>query len=180
MARNKRDIDRQLKRDEIELAACQLFVTQGYEATSMAHVASAAGVAPNTLYWYFANKDELLIAVLDRLVNQALATLPQRQQEPLSAQLKWLLGEFNQASRLVSTVHARLAHSEAVREWHDRFHQMLDTLLVQHMTAKGMGRPKAALMATVGTFVVEGLMSHPHSSQQFDAVVRWLTGIDKA
>jgi len=48
------------------------------------------------------------------------------------------------------------------------------------MTAKGMSRPKAALMATVGTFVVEGLMSHPHSSQQFDAVVRWLTGIDKA
>jgi AcrR family transcriptional regulator len=180
MAKNKRDIDRQLKQGDIETAACRQFLTLGYEATSMANVAAAAGVAPNTLYWYFANKDDLLIAVLDRLVNQALMALLPLKDKPLAEQLKWLLGEFNQANKLVSTVHARLEHSAAIREWHDRFHKMLDELLISHMVAKGMDRKKAALMATIGTFVVEGLMSHPHTAQQFDTVVKWLAVTDKS
>ena len=101
------------------------------------------------------------------------------QDQSLGDQLTWLLGEFQQASKLISTVHSRLDRSETVREWHDRFHEMLDGLLVQQMVSKGMSRTKASVMATVGTYVVEGLLSHPHSSQQFDKVVRWLAGNGK-
>lgn len=179
MARNKRDVDAQVKREQIEEAACALFLADGYESTSMAAVGKAAGVAPNTLYWYFASKDDLLVATLDRLVNQALTRLAGMQDQPLGDQLTWLLGEFQQASKLISTVHARLDRSETVREWHDRFHEMLDGLLVQQMVSKGMSRTKASVMATVGTYVVEGLLSHPHTSQQFDKVVRWLAGNGK-
>lgn len=174
MARTKRDIDPALKREQIEAAAGQLFLDQGYEATSMAAVAAAAGVAPNTLYWYFANKDDLLVAVLDRLVDKALAELAGRQGQPLAQQFRWLLGELQQASRLVSTVHARLGQSERIHAWHERFHAMLETLLVQQMTAAGMAPARAAMMATVGTFVVEGLLLHPHSAQQLDRVTKWL------
>jgi TetR/AcrR family transcriptional regulator of autoinduction and epiphytic fitness len=42
-----------------------------------------------------------------------------------------------------------------------------------------MSRSKASLMATVGTYVVEGLLSHPHTSQQADKVVQWLVGAPK-
>ena len=66
MGKNKRDVDPQVKRDEIEAAALQLFTEHGYEATSMAMVAAHAGVAPNTLYWYFKNKDDMLVAALNR------------------------------------------------------------------------------------------------------------------
>ena len=69
MARNKRDIDRKDKQDEIIVIARALFLVQGYEATSMAQVARDAGVAPNTLYWYFTDKDDLLIAVLNGFMN---------------------------------------------------------------------------------------------------------------
>ena len=99
MAKNKRDVDSEVKREQIEDAACMLFLVEGYESTSMASIAKTAGVAPNTLYWYFASKDDLLVAILDRLV-----------------------------------------------------------------------------IATVGTYVVEGLLSHPHGSQQVEKVVNWLTG----
>jgi TetR/AcrR family transcriptional regulator of autoinduction and epiphytic fitness len=179
MARNKRDVDAEVKREQIEEAACALFLADGYEATSMAAVAKAAGVAPNTLYWYFASKDDLLVATLDRLVNQALLQLAGMQDLALGDQLRWLLGEFQQASKLISTVHSRLDRSETVREWHDRFHEMLDAMLVQQMVSKGMSRTKASVMATVGTYVVEGLLSHPHTSQQFDKVVQWLAGNGK-
>jgi TetR/AcrR family transcriptional regulator of autoinduction and epiphytic fitness len=179
MAKNKRDVDAEVKREQIEAAACALFLADGYESTSMAAVGKAAGVAPNTLYWYFASKDDLLVATLDRLVHQALTRLASMQDQSLGDQLTWLLGEFQQASKLISTVHSRLDRSETVREWHDRFHEMLDGLLVQQMVSKGMSRTKASVMATVGTYVVEGLLSHPHSSQQFDKVVRWLAGNGK-
>lgn len=174
MARTKSGIDPELKREEIELAACRLFVDKGYESTSMAAVAAAAGVAPNTVYWYYANKDDLLVAVLDRLVGKALADLAERQEDSLSQQFKWMLDEFQRTSRLVSTVHARLEQSERIRDWHDRFHALLEDMLVRQMTAKGMSRAKAATLATVGTFVVEGMLSHPHTAQQLERVVRWL------
>jgi len=65
MARTKREQDREAKREEIVAAARALFVGEGYEATSMSRLAAAAGVAPNTIYWYFPDKDEVLVAVLD-------------------------------------------------------------------------------------------------------------------
>ncbi len=176
MAKNKREVDPAVKREQIEEAACALFLNDGYESTSMAAVGKAAGVAPNTLYWYFSNKDDLLVAILDRLVGRAMGQLTSMQEQSLGAQLAWLLGEFQQASKLISTVHSRLDRSEKIREWHDRFHAMLDAMLVQQMVSKGMSRTKASVMATVGTYVVEGLLSHPHTSQQFDKVVLWLTG----
>lgn len=176
MAKNKRDIDRQLKQDEIEEAACRLFLTQGYDATSMASIATSAGVAPNTLYWYFANKDEMLIAVLNRLVGRALQVHAGMLDQPLSTQLMWMLKEFDQASKLVMTVHGRLEHSATIREWHERFHQMLDAMLIAQLKAQGMAADQASVMATVGTYVVEGLLSHPHSMQERETVVKWLTG----
>lgn len=174
MARTKREIDPELKREQIEQAACGLFLDKGYEATSMAAVAAAAGVAPNTLYWYYSNKDDLLVAVLDRLVRKALVDLATRQQESLPRQFAWLLGEFQRTSRLVSTVHARLEQSERIRDWHDRFHALLEQMLIRQMVAKGLSRSKASMLATVGTFVVEGMLSHPHTAQQTQRVVRWL------
>lgn len=178
MAKNKREVDHEIKRAHIEDVACALLLLGGYEATSMAAVAKAAGVAPNTLYWYFANKDDLLVAVLDRQVTHAVAHLASMPDQSLSAQLKWLLAEFQRTSKLVSTVHARMDRSDKIRIWHDRFHAMLDQMLVEQMVAKGMSRTKASVMATVGTYVVEGLLSHPHTSQHVDKVVRWLTAND--
>lgn len=175
MAKNKRELEPAVKRDQIEDAACMLFLVEGYESTSMATIAKAAGVAPNTLYWYFSSKDDLLVAILDRLVNRAVAQLATMQSQSFGDQVLWLLTEFQQASKLISTVHSRLEKAETIRNWHDRFHVMLDQMLVSQMVSTGMSKAKASVMATVGTYVVEGLLSHPHGSQQVEKVVHWLT-----
>lgn len=179
MAKNKREVDPEVKREQIEDAACMLFLVEGYESTSMATIAKTAGVAPNTLYWYFSSKDDLLVAILDRLVNRALAQLATMQGQSFGDQMLWLLTEFKQASKLISTVHSRLDKSATIRDWHDRFHVMLDQMLVFQMTSSGMSRVKASVMATVGTYVVEGLLSHPHGTQQAAQVIQWLTGGSK-
>lgn len=174
MARNKREQDRGLKQEEIVLAATRLFLEAGFDATSMAAVASAAGVAPNTLYWYFANKDELLIAVLDRLLGMTLSARAALASQPLREQLLWLIQVFEHAHHLVLTVHGRLDQSRAVHAWHERFHQQLDALVVETLVARGMAPADAATLATAGTFIVEGLLSHPHTALQRDRVVSWL------
>lgn len=53
------------KRDNILIAASQLFLQEGFTATSMDQVASAAGVSKQTVYSHFKNKDALFSAVID-------------------------------------------------------------------------------------------------------------------
>ena len=83
MARTRTEIDSQKKREEIINAARLLILSEGYEATGMTRIAQQAGVAPNTLYWYFKDKDELLLVILDELVNEALHEYFNLQAQPL-------------------------------------------------------------------------------------------------
>ena len=146
----------------------------GYEATSMAAVARAAGVAPNTLYWYYANKDELLIAVLNRLLERVIEARTGLAERPLAEQLLWLIEVFEQAHPLVLTVHGRLDLSPAILAWHTHFHAQLEALIVATLVAQGVSQEAALTLATAGTFVVEGLLSHPHSIEQREKVIHWL------
>ncbi|MFZ5814199.1 MAG: TetR/AcrR family transcriptional regulator [Bacillota bacterium] len=47
------------RRQEILEAALRIFAEKGYNATTNADIARAAGVTPAALYYYFANKEEL-------------------------------------------------------------------------------------------------------------------------
>ncbi|MEM1175085.1 MAG: TetR/AcrR family transcriptional regulator [Pseudomonadota bacterium] len=47
------------KRQQIKTAAAQLFMSEGFERTSMDNIAAHAGVSKQTVYSHFANKDEL-------------------------------------------------------------------------------------------------------------------------
>ncbi len=47
-------------------AALDMFVQQGYAATSMADIAARAGLTKGAVYHYFKDKESLLLALLDR------------------------------------------------------------------------------------------------------------------
>jgi TetR/AcrR family transcriptional regulator of autoinduction and epiphytic fitness len=176
MARNKRDVDPQTKRDEIAAHALELFLVHGYDATSMAMISRDAGIAANTIYWYFEGKDEVFVAALDRLTQALLADLAQRQFRSAKQQLAWVVDQLGQYQQLISTVHARLRQSAVLSAWHDGFHALLEGVLVAQLAKSGMSPARAKLMTTVGTFVIEGLLSHPHSLAQRDDVLAWLSG----
>lgn len=54
------------KRQAIIHAASEAFLENGYQNTSMETISNKAGVAKQTLYNYFGNKDALFIAVVDQ------------------------------------------------------------------------------------------------------------------
>src|SRR5216683_7074393 len=60
---DKRAEETRPKRDAILDAARTLFAKQGYEETTIADIARAAGVAVGTVYLYFRNKHEVYTAV---------------------------------------------------------------------------------------------------------------------
>lgn len=53
------------KREDIVLAATQLFLKKGYELTSMEAVAKKAGVSKLTIYSHFKDKKELFKAIIE-------------------------------------------------------------------------------------------------------------------
>lgn len=55
-------------RDEILKAATQLFAGRGFHETSMSEVARQARVSKALIFWHFKTKEELFIAVLNRLL----------------------------------------------------------------------------------------------------------------
>lgn len=56
-------------------AARQVFAEHGYHGSTMREIASRAGVATGTLYLYFANKEALYVALLERLTNLVLHSI---------------------------------------------------------------------------------------------------------
>lgn len=180
MAKTKPDVDREHKRAEILRVAKRLFLEDGFEATSIGRIAEETRVAPNTLYWYFKDKDALLIGVLDALVSEGFAELEQLKKSSLEAQLLWVLGVFTSAQRLVTTVHARMASVEAVRIWHDGFHRLFEATIEQQLREGALARGHEAHAARTAMFVIEGLLAHPSSRAEERALVKWLVSLAQA
>ncbi len=54
------------RRDEILTAAKELFIQEGYEATTIRRIADAVGVSAPALYLYFRDKEAILLALCDQ------------------------------------------------------------------------------------------------------------------
>lgn len=171
MPRNRGLHDRDAKRADIVGVARELFVSDGFERTSISRLAKAAGITPNTLYWYFEDKDDILVAVLTLIATEDTADYAAVADRPLGERLAWLVDRLQRAGPLVSTVHDRAAQSEVVDNWHNGFHAYAESLFTADVAASGLSGPEADAMIRIGTFVVEGLLTHPPSPETSRAVI---------
>ncbi len=62
------------RNDALLDAAAELFAAQGFKATSMRDIAKAVGMLPGSIYYHFASKDDLLLAIYEAGVDQITAT----------------------------------------------------------------------------------------------------------
>ncbi len=175
MPRNRRPQDREEKRGEIVAAATELFTGVGYDHTSMATVAAGAGVTTNTIYWYFTDKDALLVGVLDHVLETALEAASGQAEAPWVDQVLWAVDQLEQYRRLVTVVHARAAGSPSIEAWHTDFHDLMDAIMAEGFRGVGVAEADLAAMTRIGAFVVEGLLMHSHTAQERRAVVQQLT-----
>ncbi len=91
---SRREQNKADKRRRIVAAGRLLFRTDGFEATTAAAIASAAGVGTGTFYLYASSKEELLVEVfqedIERAWGDAFALAPV--DRPLSEQLAAVFG----------------------------------------------------------------------------------------
>jgi AcrR family transcriptional regulator len=110
------------KREEIRrslvAAATELFSEQGLAETSLREVAARAGVAPGTVYKYFADRDKLFYAYFEIRQDDALASLQGIAEfdswslkEKLQAYVEALLSEYLEEREFVSVAFKGLVDS---------------------------------------------------------------------
>ena len=63
------------RRNQILEAAARVFAKSGFSKARMDDIAAESGLSKGALYWYFNSKDEIILAMLDRLFEREMADL---------------------------------------------------------------------------------------------------------
>jgi AcrR family transcriptional regulator len=114
------------RRAQILDAATRVFADKGFTRATIRDVARAAGIADGTIYNYFANKDDLLIGLLDRLNDTARrpASLAQAAQAPLADSIRAYMRErvevlWSNADLFRAVLPELLANPELRKRYYD-------------------------------------------------------------
>ncbi len=73
-----------MTRDEILVAAAQIFSQKGFHATSMQDIAQAVNLQKASLYHHVSSKQEILVEVLDRALDLLIERMEQVMEQPLA------------------------------------------------------------------------------------------------
>ena len=65
------------RRRQVLTVASELFAAKGFEATSIRDIATAAGMMSGSLYYHFASKEDLYIAVQDASISKIFNAVEQ-------------------------------------------------------------------------------------------------------
>ncbi|MDA8355593.1 MAG: TetR/AcrR family transcriptional regulator C-terminal domain-containing protein [Acidimicrobiales bacterium] len=116
----------QLHREDVLDGALTVLEGEGLDGLTMRRLASHLGVQPGALYWHFANKQALLDAMADRLVEgvgEALPTAPwDGQLEIIAARLRHALLAHRDGARLVAGTYVDERNTRLVA------HRIIDVL----------------------------------------------------
>lgn len=93
---------------------------------------------------------------------------------PLGDRLFWLVERLKEVGSLVSTVHDRVTESKAINQWHTGFHGVAESLFAADIDSAGLTGEAADAMLRIGTFVVEGLLTHATPAVVSRAVIEQL------
>jgi TetR/AcrR family fatty acid metabolism transcriptional regulator len=110
------------RREVIVESAMRLILKNGYDRTTLDHVAAQAGVSKGLISYYFPNKDALFLAVLERILTRLRADLetcyrahlPAR--ERLRLNLKNLFGSEKRARQYYTVLIDFLARAPREKE----------------------------------------------------------------
>jgi TetR/AcrR family transcriptional regulator, regulator of mycofactocin system len=98
MPEGLRERKKQRTREQIIEAAMGLFEERGYQATTIADIASAADVAPRTFFSYFPSKEAVVFHNVDRDLDGLASTLRDRLpgETAFDALRRWIDAKFDE------------------------------------------------------------------------------------
>ncbi len=169
--------------------AARLFCQQGFEGTSMRDIAREVGMLPGSLYCHFATKEQLLLAVYFRGVEQICAAVQaavQRRTDPWErleaacvAHLEAILRDDDYARVVVRVRPSDVpAAGRSLIEQRDRYESLWTTLIADLPLARGADR-KALRLLLLGAlnwsqtwYRPQGALAPRVIARQFNALLR--------
>jgi AcrR family transcriptional regulator len=160
------------RRRQLLAVALRLFATRGYEATTMDHIADAAGVTKPLLYQHFSSKRALYVELVDAVTAELLAAIekatssaggPRRQVEEGFAAYFRMVVTHETAFRLLYG-RGRPTHPElgyALRRVEDAIAEAIDPLI-----AAGLDDEHRRFLAYAVVGMAEGASRHWIETQQ--------------
>ncbi|MFK7856541.1 MAG: TetR/AcrR family transcriptional regulator [Granulosicoccus sp.] len=127
------------KRDQLLDTAEDLFVRNGYFATGINEIIEEAGVATMTLYNNFENKDELIIAMIERRAAKFKQLFNEHVNKASSDPYEQILSIFDVIDELIASEHkskngfSGCAFIKASFEFNDPSHPARTAALIQKM-----------------------------------------------
>jgi AcrR family transcriptional regulator len=163
-----RIVDRAARRAELASAATGIFAERGVANTAVSDIVKAAGVAQGTFYLYFDSKDDIVLAVVERMVDQMVAGIEAAAHAPDASAVERMLGLGDMLSSFErdpgATELVDILHHPDNRALHDRLAQhLLPRLipLVESIVEQGVSEGTFHVPDThaAAWFVLGGLQS---------------------
>lgn len=133
--------------------AFELFRTRGYDATTLAQIAAAAGVAPRTVSNYFPLKVDLLVAYREEMLGVLEAVLERRRDLPPIERIRAALvavareNQANPNGRLAQRLLAGHASYRALERIQERLQDHLRAALAEEGSIKAGVDTELAVLA---------------------------------
>jgi AcrR family transcriptional regulator len=77
-----KDDKKEARRNQILEAATKVFARMGFNRARMDDIVEESGLSKGALYWYFKSKDDIITAILDRLVGREATELRSMLDDP--------------------------------------------------------------------------------------------------
>lgn len=157
------------RKDQILDAATEIFNQKGFQQARMDDIAEESQLSKGTLYWYFKSKDEIIIAILDRLFQHEFKDLEKLRDEPLSAtESLWVFTErviqdMQRMLRMIPIAYEFIALAsrsrvvqEAIRRYFNRYLTILVPVIERGMAAGEFREVDATEVAIAAGAIFEG------------------------
>jgi AcrR family transcriptional regulator len=164
-------------RDALTRAALELFAERGYDETTLAEIAEAAGVSTRTIFAYFPSKEDILFSTIEAMRDALACALAERPAgtDALAALREFILSSAHQKTELDYKL-GRLCAADPTLSSHKRARiaQLQEVLAAAIADDLGVGpddlRPQVAAASLTAAFEVlerqdRGLSTAPTNAE---------------
>ena len=171
MARVVKEQEHAVKRKDILDAAQRLVYTKGYEGMSIQDILNDLQMSKGAFYHYYASKQALLEALIDRMVEEAEPVVLPIAQDPALPALEKLHRFFDTSARWKTARKSYIL--SLMRMWYAD-----ENMLVRQKAQRGMAKRYAPLLAgIIRQGIDEGVMATPFPDQVGEMLMTMIQGL---
>ena len=151
----------EVRKQEILMVARELFVTKGYEQTSVNDILKIVDIAKGTFYYYFASKEEVLAAIILDIVEEGA----KRAEQILKDKSVPLV------NRIMMAIMAQSPEFEGSEEIRDEMHKVENAKLEQLYTKAMLKRMTPLLEVAVAEGVAADVFHLDYPRETIESIL---------